>query len=66
MHLLQFQPPSKVRSLGILSALTQLKGFNTKEPYLPQILELELERGFEQYELASGEAVLWGCNKNNA
>ena len=55
MLLLQFQPPSKVRSLGILSALTQLKGFNTKEPYLPQILELE--RGFEQYELASGEAV---------
>ena len=29
--LLQFQPPSKVRSLGILSALTQLKGFNPKE-----------------------------------
>ena len=55
MLLLQFQPPSKVRSLGILSALTQLKGFNTKEPYLPQILELE--RGFEQYEIASGEAV---------
>ena len=53
--LLQFQPPGKVRSLGILSALTQLKGFNTKEPYLPQILELE--RGFEQYELSSGEAV---------
>ena len=53
--LLQFQPPSKVRSLGILSALTQLKGFNSKEPYLPQILELE--RGFEQYEIASGEAV---------
>ena len=55
MLLLQFQPPSKVRSLGILSALTQLKGFNPKEPYLPQILELE--RGFEQYEVSSGEAV---------
>ena len=55
MLLLQFQPPSKVRSLGILSALTQIKGFNAKEPFLPQILELE--RGFEQYELAAGEAV---------
>ena len=52
MLLLQFQPPSKVRSLRILSALTQLKGFNPKEPYLSQILELE--RGFE---VSSGEAV---------
>ena len=55
MLLLQFQPPSKVRSLGILSALTQIKGFNPKEPYLPQVLELE--RAFEQYSLASGEDV---------
>ncbi|CAE7502067.1 RE1, partial [Symbiodinium necroappetens] len=55
MLLLQYQPASRVRSLGILSALTQIKGFNSKEPYLPQILELE--RAFEQYAIASGEDV---------
>ncbi|CAE7327697.1 unnamed protein product [Symbiodinium microadriaticum] len=55
MLLLQYQPASRVRSLGILSALTQIKGFNPKEPYLPQILELE--RAFEQYAIASGEDV---------
>ena len=44
-----------VRLARANTALTQLKGFNSKEPYLPQILELE--RGCEQYELASREAV---------
>ena len=53
--LLQYQPPSRVRSLGILSAITQVKGFSSKEPLLSQILELE--RGFEQYEVASSEAL---------
>ena len=53
--LMQYQPPSKVRSLGILSALTTIKSFDHKQPILPQLLELE--RAFEEYQRASGEPV---------
>ncbi|CAE7449106.1 unnamed protein product [Symbiodinium sp. KB8] len=53
--LMQYQPPSKVRSLGILSALTTIKSFDHKQPVLPQLLELE--RAFEEYQRASGEPV---------
>eukprot|EP00439_Symbiodinium_sp_Y106_P005970 s13888_g1.t1 len=52
---MQYQPPSKVRSLGILSALTTIKSFDHKQPVLPQLLELE--RAFEEYQRASGEPV---------
>ena len=53
--LLTYQPPSKVRSLGVLSALTQVKSFDPKQQTLPQLLELE--RAFDEYEKSSGEQI---------
>jgi hypothetical protein len=52
---LYYQPPSRVRALGLLGALTSLKAFSPKEPMLQQLLELE--RAFDAYEKASGSSL---------
>ena len=46
-----YAPQSKSRSLGILTALTQVSSFKAGEALFPQILELE--RVFTEYESAS-------------
>ena len=50
-----FAPKSQGRSLGILTAITQVPAFKQNEALLPQVLELE--RVFEEYESASSEAI---------
>ena len=50
-----FQPSSRARSLGILTALTQTHPFRTNEPFLAQLLDLE--RVMEEYERSSGKKL---------
>ena len=50
-----YAPQSKSRSLGILTALTQVSAFKGGEALFPQILELE--RGFTEYETASQQLL---------
>ena len=54
--LLLFQPPSKVRSLGMLGALVAVRAFSAKESLQSQILELE--RAFTEYETSTGASGL--------
>ncbi|CAE7215048.1 unnamed protein product [Symbiodinium sp. CCMP2456] len=50
-----YAPQSKSRSLGILTALTQVSAFKGGEALFPQILELE--RVFTEYETASQQLL---------
>ena len=50
-----FQPTSRTRSLGILTALTQVHSFKSSEPLLAQLLELE--RMCDEYEKASSKSL---------
>ena len=50
-----FQPTSRTRSLGILSALTTMGHFKNGEPLLPQILDME--RIMDEYERSSGKKL---------
>ena len=50
-----FQPTSRTRSLGILSAITSMNHFKGNEPLLPQVLDME--RIFEEYERSSGKKL---------
>ena len=50
-----FQPTSRTRALGILSALTQMPPFRTNEPLLAQLLDME--RIFDEYNRSSGKLV---------
>ena len=50
-----YQPASKTRSLGILSALTSMSHFRASEPLLPQVLEME--RIISEYERSSGKSL---------
>ncbi|CAE7716237.1 RE1 [Symbiodinium sp. CCMP2592] len=50
-----YAPQSKSRSLGILTALTQVSAFKSGEAMFPQILELE--RVFTEYESASQQLL---------
>ena len=55
-HLIQlFQPSSRTRSLGILSALTTMGHFKNNEPLLPQVLDME--RIIDEYERSSGKKL---------
>ena len=50
-----FQPSSRTRSLGILSALTSMNQFRAGEPLLPQVLDME--RIIDEYERSSGKKL---------
>ena len=50
-----FQPTSRTRSLGILSALTTMSHFKNGEPLLPQVLDME--RIMDEYERSSGKKL---------
>ena len=66
-----YAPQSKARSLGILTALTQVAAFKTSEALMPQVLDLE--RVFSEYETSSQQllqeelktALLVRCLPNN-
>ena len=50
-----YQPASKTRSLGILSALTSMGHFRAGEPLLPQVLDME--RIMDEYERSSSKKL---------
>ncbi len=50
-----FQPTSRTRSLGILSALTSMSAFKGNEPLLPQVLDME--RIIDEYERSSSKKL---------
>ena len=50
-----YQPASKTRSLGILSALTSMGHFRAGEPLLPQVLDME--RIMDEYEKSSSKKL---------
>ena len=50
-----YAPQSQSRSLGILTALTQVTAFKTSEALMPQILDLE--RVFAEYEAAAQQQL---------
>ena len=50
-----FQPTSRTRSLGVLSALTTMSHFKNGEPLLPQVLDME--RIMDEYERSSGKKL---------
>ena len=50
-----YHPTSRTRSLGILTALTQISSFKTTEPLLAQLLEVE--RMIDEYERSSNKVL---------
>ena len=50
-----FQPTSRTRFLGILSALTTMGHFKSGDPLLPQVLDME--RIMDEYERSSGKKL---------